>query len=400
MQQRSCCETKRFAAGALLLCEQTPEAVAKREEDGGAEENFCLHEAQRDEVEGDDHEGDGIDEAEDWRRKADDGVEADDGDEKAPDGEYDQPAIEAEGTEILREIFGAAGEEADADVEAGEEKDRSEHDRSEPPEENAAEGAEDVRAVAGGVHRGAAVGTHEGEDAVDEREHGAGDEASADGGGGDELVVRDAEGADVEGDDDAEDHGGEGVHGLVAVDKSCRQRAGSVAFCWCAAGELRMEETGDEHGSDEKEQHRRHAFAEHVLELFRIACQKPGGEKKERGKSDGEHELHRKPEDRPVASALGDEAEHGVARAGCARDRQERSDADVDDQRENAAEERMDLFAEFVDAADACRSDDAEHWKNNGRDDEADERWQRVRAGLKAEKRREDEISRTEKHGE
>ena len=59
----------------------------------------------------------------------------------------------------------------------------------------------------------------------------------------------------------------------------------------------------------------------------------------------------------------------------------------------------MDLFAELVDAADACRSDDAEHWKNNGRDDEADERWQCVRAGLKAEKRREDEISRAEKHG-
>ena len=59
----------------------------------------------------------------------------------------------------------------------------------------------------------------------------------------------------------------------------------------------------------------------------------------------------------------------------------------------------MDLFAEFVDAADACRSDDAEHWKNNCRDDEADERWQRVRASLKAEKRWEDEISCAEKHG-
>ena len=88
-ENRPCCETKRLAAGALLLCEQAPEAVDEREEDGGAEENFRLHEAQRDEVEGDDHEGDGIDEAEDWRRKADDGVEADDGDEKAPDGEYD-----------------------------------------------------------------------------------------------------------------------------------------------------------------------------------------------------------------------------------------------------------------------------------------------------------------------
>lgn len=358
-----------------------------------------MHEAQRDEVEGDDHEGDGIDEAEDRRRKADDGVEADDGDEKTPDGEDDQPAVKAEGAEILREIFGAAGEEADAHVEAGEEKDRSEHDRSEPPKENAAEGAEDVRAVAGGVHRRAAVGAHEGEDAVDEREHGAGDEAGADGGGGDELVVRDAEGADVEGDDNAEDHSSEGIHRLVTVDKSCRQRAGSVAFRWRAAGKLRMEETGDKHGGDEKEQHRRHAFAEHVLELFRIARQKPGGEKKERGKSDGEHELHRKPEDRPVASALGDEAEHGVARACCARDRQERPDADVDDQREDAAEKWMDLFAELVDAADACRSDDAEHWKNNGRDDEADECRERLRAGLKAEKRREDEVSCAEKHG-
>lgn len=76
-----------------------------------------------------------------------------------------------------------------------------------------------------------------------------------------------------------------------------------------------------------------------------------------------------------------------------------RADGEIDQQREHEREARMDARGKRLQTARPRDRDNAHDRHADGADREAEKRQPCVRAGLRPEKRRKNQVSRAEKHG-
>lgn len=112
--------------------------------------------------------------------------------------------------------------------------------------------------------------SHVGQHGIDGQKHGAGDPAGPDRTLHHVLLPLHSHGTDIQGNDDAEDQGGNGVHGLVAVQEAFRHGICGIGRILGRSVALqRIYKTAYEGDHDQQDQNGAHDLAQAIRQLLR-----------------------------------------------------------------------------------------------------------------------------------
>ena len=288
------------------------------------------------------------------------------------------------------EILAYARDQADAGIEARNEEDRREQHLPGPAEQRMRKAGQRVRAGLAAREGSARQRTRVRQHGIYREQHRARDPARAHRAAHDLLVVIHASGADVERDDRAEVERRKRVHRLIAGQQALRHGLRHIAPARRAVmRRYRVDQAARKQHHDQDDQRRAEDLAQAVGQLFR-------SQRHEKGHGEKQHRIDKLLR-RPAADERHEHLKRGARRA---RDGEARADGQVAQQRKHRRKARMHPRGKRGQAARPRNRDHAEHRQADRAHRKAEERQPGIRARLRPEKGREDQIARPEKHGE
>ena len=343
----------------------------------------------------DEHDGHGIDDVEYRDGEGEDLGQSGVGQDHADHGEEDSPAAVAQfGTKTVK-ILAAGADESHTDIKAGDDKDGGQNHAAHRAEEQRDDVGQGFGAVAGIGHRAARDAADMGQHGIDDQQYRPGHETGPDGAADNGLLFRDAPGADIQGDDDTEGQGGNGVHGLVSVQETGGNGLdGSVpAFSRDAVALQRVEKTGRESNDDQNHQNGAQDLAQTVGELF-------GAQGNEERQPEENHRIDQLEE--PDGGVRSHERGNGHFEGctGGAGNGQTGADGQIGHDGKDLGKGRMDPLSQLIHAACPGHGDDAQYRQTNRADGKANDGEPGHRPGLGGNARRENQVARSKEHGE
>ena len=181
------------------------------------------------------------------------------------------------------EVLAAGADKAHAHIEAGNEEDTRQQDAAHGAEQQAHHIGEGLRPVGRVGECAARQGADVGQHAVDHQQHPSGDHPRPDGTLHHGALLLHTPGADVHRNDNAEGQGGDGVHGLIALDEALDHRMGRVVPGGRTVALQRVDQTAHKGDDDQRHQDGAENLAQPVGELLRPQGDEQGGGEEHQG---------------------------------------------------------------------------------------------------------------------
>ena len=291
------------------------------------------------------------------------------------------------------EVSPAGADEAHAHVEAGDQEDGGQQHPAAGAEQQARRVGQGLRPVGGVGHGPAGQGPHMGQHAVHRQQQHPGDHPGPGGGAHHRPRLLHPAGPQVHRDDDAEGQGGQGVHGLIALQEAPDGRVGQVLAAGRAVSLQGIEHAGGKGHHNEAHQHGAEDLAQPVSELLRPQGQRQGGGEEHQGVNQAQ-QGHRGP--------LPHKGGHRHLKGGGGRpgDGQAGADGQIDRHGKGPGKGGVHPAGQGVHAAGPGHRHHPQHRQAHGADGQSRHGRPGVHPRHGPDARRENQVARPEKQGE
>ena len=206
-------------------------------------------------------------------------------------------------------------------------------------------------------------------------------------------ILLHALGPDVESDDNPEIQRSDGVHGLIALQKSLHRRAVRILLGRRPVSAQRPDQTARKDHGDQNQKRGTQHLAQAVRQLVRPERQRHGNAEKYHGIN----QLGAAAKSRPKAAQIW-QHRHLEGSAGRSGNRQAGADGQVDQQRKHEREPRMNAPSQAVKPSGHSNRRNSQHRKPHRAEQKSPHRVPGQRPRLGSQKGRKNQISRPEKH--